>query len=120
MKRLILGLLLLSVPAAAQAMNVAEFLAKANALEKKGAMAMFSGDLKLLKNEIQTAGKAVRAEQVAAQKGGRKPATCMPKSVSLNDKDILSHFRAIPPDQRGASVKTAFAGMMRKKYPCPA
>ena len=38
--------------AGAQQMPVSTFLSKADALESKGPMALFSGDLKLLKNEV--------------------------------------------------------------------
>ena len=103
-----------------QAMTVSEFLKKADALEKKGAMAMFSGDLRLLMNEGKTAGKALRAERLADIKAGRKPNACPPKNGSIGSDEVLAHFRAIPPQQRGVSVKTALAGLMRKKYPCPA
>lgn len=122
--KLVLALGLLAAPhtaAHAQAMPVSEFLAKADALQKKGAMALFSSDLGLLKKQIQSSGKALRAEQVAAEKAGRKPATCLPaKPAAISSDEVLTHFRAIPPAQRGMSVKAAFASLMRKKFPCPA
>ena len=124
MKKLMIGLVLVAAPltgAQAQAMPVSEFLAKADALQKKGAMALFSSDFGLLKKQIQNSGKALRAEQVAAEKAGRKPATCLPaKPAEVSSNEVLSHFRSIPPAQRGMTVKTAFAGLMRKKFPCPA
>jgi hypothetical protein len=107
-------------PLLAQTMPVSDFLAKADALRKKGPMALFSGDIGKLKGEVVNSGKQLRAEQAAAQKAGRKPATCMPASgkASVSQNDLLSHFRAIPPAQRNMTVKAAFAGLMRKKYPC--
>jgi hypothetical protein len=109
-------------PLSAQSMPVSEFLAKADALQKKGAMALFSGDIGKLKAEVVNSGKQLRAEQMAAQKAGRKPVTCMPErgKASINSNELLAHFRSIPPAERSMSVKTAFAGLMRKKYPCPA
>jgi hypothetical protein len=109
-------------PLFAQSMPVSEFLAKADALQKKGAMALFSGDIGKLKGEVVNSGKQLRAEQVAAQKAGRKPTTCMPErgKASIGSTELLAHFRAIPPAQRSMSVKAAFAGLIRKKYPCPA
>jgi hypothetical protein len=101
-------------------MPVSTFLAKADALQKKGPLALLSGDVNLLKKEITNSGKQLRQEQKAAQKAGRQPATCMPDKASINSGELLTHFRSIPPAQRNVSVKTAFASLMRKKYPCPA
>lgn len=114
-----LALLILAAPAGASAMTVAEFLAKADALQAKGVGALFSGDLKLLKTEVTSAGKALRAEQAAAVKAGRKPTACLPAKAATNSDELLAYFRAIPPAQREMSVKDGFAGLIRKKYPCP-
>lgn len=122
MMKLSAALLLLATSgaAAAQSMPLSTFLAKAAALEKKGAMAIFSGDLKLLQKEGMAAGKAIRADQLAAVKAGRKPATCLPAKASIGTGETLAYFRAVPPAQRGMTVKTALTGLMNKKYPCPA
>jgi hypothetical protein len=114
-------LLLMAMPiggARAQSMPVSQFLADAEALQKKGAMALFSSDLRLLKQEIQNSGKQLRAEQKAARQAGRTPATCMPAKASMNSNELLAHFRSIPAEQRNMPVKAALAGLMRKKYPC--
>ena len=107
-------------PASAQSMPISEFLAKADALQKKGPMALFSGDIGKLKAEVVNSGKQLRAEQEAARKAGRKPATCLPEKANVTSTELLAHFRAVPPAERGVPVKTAFAGLVRKKYPCPA
>ena len=107
-------------PASAQSMPISEFLAKADALQKKGPMALFSGDIGKLKAEVVNSGKQLRAEQEAARKAGRKPATCLPEKANVTSTELLAHFRAVPPAERGVLVKTAFAGHVRKKYPCPA
>ena len=122
MRRTIIALVLTATPAAlhAQNMMLPQFLAKAEGLEKKGALAMFSGDLRLLKGEVQNSGKALRAEQQAALKSGRKSPYCMPEKVSVNPHEVLAHFRSIPPPKRNITVKAAFADLVRKKYPCPA
>lgn len=120
MNRLIPALLLLALPAAVNAMSISTFLAKANALEKKGALALFSSDLKLLTGEIRRSAQALRAERAAAEKAGRKPETCIPPKMSLGNAEVLAHFRGIPAERRGMSVKDGFAEMMRKRYPCPA
>lgn len=106
---------------ALQAMPVSEFLTKANALEKRGAMAIFSSDLKLLKKEITDAAGQLRAERAAAQRAGRKPAYCPPAAKgSLDSKEILAHFRAIPPARRGMPVRDGLRSLFVRKYPCPA
>ncbi len=125
MRKIVLAALIAAVPLTplfAQSMPVSQFLATADALQEKGAMALFSGDIGKLKAEVMNSGKQLRAEQVAAQKAGRKPATCMPErgKASVATNELLAHFRAIPPAQRNMTVKTAFASLMRKKYPCPA
>ena len=115
------AMLLAVAPLAAlqgQAMPVSQFLAKADALQQKGAMALFSSDFRLLKREIQNSGKQLRAEQDTARKAGRKPGACPPKKAAMNSSELLAHFRSIPPEQRNMPVKAALAGLMRKKYPC--
>ena len=122
MRKTILFLILSMAPLAplhAQSMPVATFLAKADALKKKGALAFFSGDLGRLKSEIQNSGKAIRLEHQAAVKAGRKPGFCIPAKASFTSTELLDHFRAIPPAQRNMPVKAAFASLVRKKYPCP-
>jgi hypothetical protein len=116
------ALLLTAAPLSAlqaQAMPVSNFLAKAEALKKKGPMALFSSDIGLLKKEIQNSAKALRAEQIAAQKAGRKPPVCMPAKAAVNSNELLAHFNSIPAAQRSMSVQAGFAGLIRKKYPCP-
>ena len=123
MRKLLIAALAAAVPLTpvlAQSMPVSTFLAKADALQEKGAMALFSGDIGKLKAEVVNSGKQLRAEQDAARKAGRKPATCMPEKANVNSTELLAHFRAIPPAERGIPVKTGFAALMRKKYPCPA
>ncbi len=118
--KLLAAALLTVLPlAAAQAMNVDTFLQKANALEKKGMTALFSSDFKLLKAEIEGASKELRAERVAAQKVGRAAAYCPPAKSSLNSKEILAHFRAIPAAQQARTpVKDGLRSLLMRKYPC--
>ena len=121
MRPVVLALVLAVAPVTAltaQSMPVSQFLSKADALQKKGALALFSSDIGLLKREVQNSAKQLRAEQVAAQKAGRKPATCMPAKASMTSTELLGHFRSIPPAQRGMNVKAAFASFVNKKYPC--
>jgi hypothetical protein len=123
LRNIALALALTAFPIAAaqgQAMPVSTFLAKADALQKKGALALFSGDVGRLKAEVVNSGKQLRAEQIAAQRAGRKVGYCMPaqKKAAVSAGEVLGHFRSIPAAERGMPVKTAFAGLMRKKYSC--
>lgn len=118
---LVAGLAL--VPATAQAMTVAEFLAKANALKAKGLFALGSADIGLLKSEMETVGAAYRADIEGARKAGRTPDSCPPPKGSakakLGGKAFLADLQAIPPAQaRITSMKDAFYAIMRKRFPC--
>ena len=64
--------------AEAQSMPVSQFLAKADALKKKGPLALFSGDIKLLKAEVQNSARAYGADVRAARKAGRLTHSCPP------------------------------------------
>jgi hypothetical protein len=122
MKRLLWAALAVVIPLSAlQAMSVAIFLDKADALQRRGAFALFSSDLGLLKGEINNAGTALRAERLAAVRAGHRPAFCAPERVSINSNELLAHFRAIPPAQRAhVEVRDAMRGFLARKYPCPA
>ena len=124
MHKIALALLITLAPTGAvqaQNMPVSTFLAKADALKKKGPLALFSGDIKVLKAEIQNSAKAYGTDVRAARKAGRLTHSCPPESttLSMNSNELLGYFGSIPPAQRGMSVKSAFYGMMAKKYPCP-
>jgi hypothetical protein len=113
---------LAATPLQAQTMPVSHFLEKAEALKKKGPLALFSGDMKLLKAELQNSVVALRAENRAAKAAGRKPAFCPPEGkASLNSDEVLSHFQSFPAAQRPRMrVREATRSLMAKKYPCPA
>jgi hypothetical protein len=125
MKKIGIALFLtIALVTAAQAQNmpVSQFLAKADALKKKGPLALLSGDLKVLKAQIQNSAKAYGTDVRAARKAGKLTHSCPPAgtSLSMNSDELLGYFNSIPPAQRSMSVKTAFYNMMAKKYPCPA
>jgi hypothetical protein len=122
MRRLAAALLILALPisaAHAQSMPVSTFLAKAEALKKRGPLALLSRDYKLLKAEIGKSAKILRAQQLADRHAGRRPATCIPNPVNVEAGELLRHFQSIPAaQQRGTSVKAAFTSLMNKKHPC--
>jgi hypothetical protein len=103
-------------------MPLNQFLTKATALEKKGAMALFSSDMRLLKKEMNASFKELRAERVAALAAGRKAAYCPPqKSESLGVNEILGHLRSIPAAQRARMRSTdGFRSLLARKFPCRA
>lgn len=122
MIRPIIAAALLAASGAVQAMPVSEFVTKANALEKKGVMAMLSGDFRLLKNEVNTSTQLAVRDESAAVKAGRKPTMCLPKSgnLSLGTAEVLNHMRAVSAAQGATSVKDGMTGLLRRKYPCAA
>ena len=125
MRRFAFGVLILAMPISglqAQTMPLPQFLTKATALKKKGPLALFSGDLKLLQNEIKGSAGQLRAERLAAVKAGRKPGYCPPeKGSQLGAEEVLSHFQSIPAAQRQRmQVKDGMRSLMAKKFPCPA
>jgi hypothetical protein len=99
-------------------MPVVTFLAKAEALKKRGPFALFSSDYTRLKSEVNNSARMLGAEQTAARKAGRQPATCMPNKISLGTEEILTHFRSFAGSHQGASVKAALLSFINKKYPC--
>ncbi|VAW03942.1 hypothetical protein MNBD_ALPHA04-413 [hydrothermal vent metagenome] len=110
--------LLAATPAAAP-MSAASFLAKAERLEKKGPLAVFSKDLKLLKRELDTASKQYRSLIDRQKKTGQKPHSCPPEKGSMDSDELIGHVRAIPAKQRAAiPFRSAFLSLMKKKYPC--
>jgi len=116
------GAMLALAPAAATAMPVSTFLAKADKVQKKGPLAMFSGDLKLLMGQIKTDAAQLRAENKAAEAAGRPKAYCTaPGGVKMSNRDILSAMHAVPPAQRArTSTKDALRAYFARRFPCPA
>jgi len=120
---LVCAALAVLMPVAAQAMSVADFLAKADALTARGFMAMMSSDVGLLKSEIMNASTAYRTDVTAARTKGQTNLGCPPPKgqARLDSDQLISAFRAIPAQQRATmSVKTALYGYMAKRFPCPA
>ena len=115
--------LLLLCAAPAGAMNVQIFLAKAERLEKRGPLAIFSSDLKLLMNQVQADMNAIKAEKDQADAAHRPSAFCPPKGQKINmtDKDILGAMRAVPPAKRAATdTRDALRAYFGRRFPCKA
>ena len=120
--RIAAGLLLAMAPlASAAAMPVSTFLAKADKLQSKGPLAIFSGDMKLLQNTIKADSAALRAERVAAQAAGKRPAYCPPGPVKMGVKDVLSAMRAVPVARRATTdPRDALRAYFARRFPCKA
>jgi surface antigen len=121
--RILAGAMLAFAPiASAAAMPVSTFLVKADKLQKKGALAMFSGDLKLLMGQVKADAAELRAENKAAAAAGRPKAYCTPpQGVKLSNRDILGAMRAVPPAERArTSTKQALRSYFVRRFPCPA
>ena len=120
MRRVLLGvaaLLGLAAPAGA-AMTVGEFLAKANGLRSKGPMAVFSGDLGLLRREMTGVAQQLKAEGEQRRAAGLPPRACPPKGVKMGPTELMSAMNAIPPAERGISLKDGFVRAMATRFPC--
>lgn len=112
----------LAAPAVAGSgdMNVATFLAKADALKARGMGALGSPDIKILYGEANAAGKTYRETIAADKKAGRTPHSCPPKTASLNSEQLLAHLRTYPAAVRPkTTITTAMFDAMKKRYPCP-
>lgn len=105
---------------AAKAMTVADFLTRSDALQKRGAMALFSSELGLLKREVTTAATALRGERLAAQKAGRRPPYCPnAASAKMGSDQLLAIMRAVPPGDRARlQVKDALRAHFVRTQPC--
>ncbi len=114
----LLGALALSSGAAA--MPVSTFLTKAESLKKKGPLALFSGDLKLLTNQVKSDARQLREERLAAKAARRPTAFCPPDAgVKLTDKDILVAMQAVPPaDRARTDTRAALKAYLARRHPC--
>lgn len=100
-------------------MNAAIFLQKAEALQARGAMAMFSSDIRVLMAEGQAAGRAYRAQLEGERRAGR-PSSCPPEHARMGSDQLLAHLRSYSPEQRQRiTMRAAMADLFRKTYPCP-
>jgi hypothetical protein len=101
-------------------MSVAEFLQRSDALKAKGALALFSSELGQLRKEVTTAGEQLRAERLAAERAGRKPAYCPKAAAAQMDSDqLLAVMRAVPPaDRPKLQVKEALRRHFVRTQPC--
>ena len=103
-------------------MPVSTFLGKAAALKRKGPLAMFSGDLKMLMNQVNRDGAELKAENDAAAAAGKPKAYCRPATgVQIGTKQIIEAMEAVPQAQRArTSTKAALRAYFARRFPCKA
>ena len=117
------GLFLFPAVASAQSMNAQVFHKRATALQKKGALAIFSGgEIKALMREGKAAGKKAREQRLAAVAAGQKPRFCPPdQPVRINSAEFMSRLSAIPIAERSRIDMTeATIRILAAKFPCRA
>ena len=125
-RRLIIGFLIACVSVSAAAapsapLPVSTFLGKVAALKKKGPLALFSGDIKLLMNQVKTDSAQLRAENKALEAARNPKHYCAPEKSSLKDKDLLAALEQVPVAQRPrTSTKEAFRAYLARRFPCKA
>ena len=99
-------------------MSVATFVTKADALEAKGPLAMFSGDLKTVIGEVKASTAAYRV-RLAAERAAGHPSSCVPQPVKLDSDQLRKFLKAIPaPAQPRTTMRTAMANYYIQTYPC--
>ena len=101
----------------AGAMSVADLLSKADALQAKGMMALFSSDFRLVKADVISGFKAWHAQITPP---GRPPNACPPQGdQKMSSDEILAMLKAVPVAQRGAtSTADALVAALNRRFPC--
>jgi hypothetical protein len=121
--KILLALSLAATPALAmaQTMNAEKFHQRAQALKKKGPMALFSrGEINALAKEGQAAGLKAREQRLAAIKAGTKPRYCPPEGKnSMNSDEYMARLAALPAaDRARIDMTEATIRILAAKYPC--
>jgi hypothetical protein len=113
-------LALVAAPVMAQSMNADVFHKRAQALKKKGAMAIFSrGEINALMTEGQAAAKRAREQRLATIKAGGKPRSCPPEGSRMDSDEFMMRLAAIPATDRARIDMTeATIRILAAKYPC--
>ena len=107
----------LTSPASA-AITVETFLAKIAGLKAKGPLALFSGDIGLLKRESAAAVEGMAADKKARKAAGKPPLYCAPEKTNMSANEMIAGLKAIPPAERRISLQDGFIRVIARKYPC--
>ncbi len=107
----------LAGPAAA-AMTVETFLAKIAGLKAKGPLALFSGDIGLLKRESAAAIDGISADKKARAAAGKPPLYCASDKTRMSAGEMITGLQTIPPHERRIPLQDGFIRVIARKYPC--
>lgn len=107
----------LAAPAAA-AITVETFLAKVAGLKAKGPLALFSGDIGLLKRESAAAVAGIAADKKARAAAGRPPVHCAPDKAKMSASEMIAGLQSIPAPERRIPLQEGFSRVIARKYPC--
>lgn len=108
-------------PALAQSMNAEVFHQRAQALQRKGPLALLSrGEIKALMAEGKASGEKARATRLAAIQAGKKPRYCPPTDVrGMRSDEFMKRLAAIPlTERRQIDMSEAINRILATKYPC--
>ena len=118
---LVAAAVLLPSAASAQSMNAESFYKRSKALVAKGPLALLSrGEINALMTEASNAGKAARAQRLAAVAAGKPPRACPPEKSSMNSEEFMQRLGAIPPAERARiNMTEAMTRITIARFPCP-
>ena len=120
-RAVLLAAFAIAAPGVAQKMNAEEFHKRATALQKKGALAVFSGgEIKKLMREGQASGDASRVNRLALEKAGKPPRYCPPSGPQkMTSDEYMKRLDAIPRAERSRIDMTeATTRIMAARFPC--
>ena len=120
LKYLVAAAVLLPTMASAQSMNAEVFYQKAAGLERKGMMAIFSKDVKVMLNVGKAAGETARSQRLAALQAKLKPRYCPPPgSQRIGSDEFMQRLAALPRAERlRIDMTEAMIRIMVAKFPC--
>ncbi|MEO6256283.1 MAG: hypothetical protein ABIO69_05690 [Sphingomicrobium sp.] len=113
---------LLAIPVPAQAVDVATFVKRVDALERFGPLALLMPEFRRLKRLIEADGDALKADYARAKAENRPTDFCPPKAGKprFSKDEFLAGVYAVPLDQRATTdTKEVLRVLLERKYPCP-
>ncbi|HEY7006332.1 MAG TPA: hypothetical protein VH392_07580 [Sphingomicrobium sp.] len=101
-------------------MPVSDFLSKFESLDPKGDPDRLATGLGELRAEVQEDASELRAERLAAEREGKKPAYCpAADAVQPTAEEIVAALEEIPEGDRPLiEVKDALRGYLAYRFPC--
>ncbi|MBB3859819.1 hypothetical protein GGQ88_001080 [Novosphingobium hassiacum] len=104
--------------AASDDVSVGAFLSRANALKEKGIGAIFSSEIKALRDLGTKAGSDYRARLKRERASGR-PSSCPPPNVKMDSNQFLAFLETYPVAARErVTLSTAVGDLFARNWPC--